>query len=187
MSELRRTFKNFSSLKKKLKEDKDIIIAMLNKDGFILKEMSEEYQNNEDLVIYALKTSGIEVLDILGLRNWLNGKDFVGKAIKKCPQVYHFLPEGLKKNQEIIKNLLSTRLGIKEAGELLTSKDFVLFAIRKVGVMVLEYLDDSLKNDIDIIKEAIINGPIYNIYSNMIGLKLKGNEELFSLAIENAE
>lgn len=176
----------YHSLNQELKINQDVIQAFLRKDGYFLCTLPEAFRKNKDWIVFALRFSGRELLERLSVTEWLKNPDFACKAVENCPEIYSNLEEKVKNHPEVITALLSKEAGIKRAGTLLNNREFVFMAVKSVGAVVMNHVNDSLKNDKVLIEELIQKVPIYKIKKHMIGDKLRGDLELLEHALKNA-
>ncbi len=120
-------------ISEKLKDDKDIALAVLNKD----------------FNYYSILTSISENLQ-------LNHREVVLELIKKCPHHYQSISENLKNDKKICLEALkkSTIIYPSFPEKMRQDKEFVLEAV-KINRQVVDYISVDLQKDEDIL--SVIN------------------------------
>ena len=128
-----------------------VLIAITNK--FSLLNISQDLQNDKDIVIAAVSQSGLMLQYTNDIMK--NDKDVVLAAIKSSPVSLIYASLNIKDDKDIILIAVS-QFGylLKYAStNLQNDKDVVLAAVEEHGNALL-YASNFLKNDIDVILKA---------------------------------
>ena len=140
----------------KLKEDKEIALIAVKKDGQALSYLSEQLREDKEVQNAALK-SGYP-LDIAS-DEIRNNKEVVLKSLEKCGADLEYVSDRLKDDKEVVliavKNDYENGETIQYASDRLKDdKDIILEAVR-VTPYALKYASDRLKNDKEVVLEAL--------------------------------
>jgi len=135
--------------------DKKEAIEIVKEDGFALETLSEEFKKDRDVVLEAIKTSGMG-----GLQNadkkFYKDKDLILIAVTKDGICLNRADENLKKDKEIV--LAACKNNGDALGDahdtLKKDKEIVLVAVKNSG-WALQHADENLKKDRDIVIEAV--------------------------------
>ena len=135
--------------------DKKEAIEIVKEDGFALETLSEEFKKDRDVVLEAIKTSGMG-----GLQNadkkFYKDRDLILIAVTKDGICLNRADENLKKDKEIV--LAACKNNGDALGDahdtLKKDKEIVLVAVKNSG-WALQHADENLKKDRDIVIEAV--------------------------------
>lgn len=174
-----------------LKDDNiNKIKDLISKDPVYCKYLSDDFFNNEDLALFAIKKDYNMILEIN--KEFLKDDDFIKSAIKQNGLILKHL-EKLQDNKDIVLlavkqnglaiKYVSPRLSrdkevieeaIKENRESVLkinngdiSKDVAL-TIVKIDGMLLEHLDNKHRKDEDVVREAVKQNSLASLYSNIL-------------------
>jgi hypothetical protein len=112
---------NLGCLKKRYRDDKDVVLAAVTKNGKALKFASVRLQNDKDVVLAAVTQNG-KALEFASVR-LQNDKDVVLVALEEHVNALKFASKELRKNEHLILEVV------------------------KYGFTCLEYVDKELLND----------------------------------------
>jgi len=128
----------YKKLPENLKQDIDIVKSILLRDGHLLSEMSDEFRNDPEVVIEAIK-----------------GSDTVINAIK------YALPGALTK--EVID--LAIQKGNVEATKYLLDNDYFVLRQLEVNPKIFANASERIRNDPEIVNIALLVNPnlLYNV------------------------
>ena len=135
--------------------DKKEALEIVKADGFALETLSEEFKKDRDVVLEAIKTSGMG-----GLQNadkkFYKDRDLILIAVTKDGICLNRADENLKKDKEIV--LAACKNNGDALGDahdtLKKDKEIVLVAVKNSG-WALQHADENLKKDRDIVIEAV--------------------------------
>ena len=135
--------------------DKVEALEIVKDDGFALDTLSEEFKKDRDVVIEAIKTSGMGGLQYAD-KSFYTDRDLILTAVMKDGRCLNRADENLKKDKEIVL------AACKNAGDALADahdtlkkdKEIVLVAVKNSG-WALQHADENLKKDRDIVIEAV--------------------------------
>jgi len=135
--------------------DKKEALEIVKEDGFALETLSEEFKKDRDVVLEAIKTSGMG-----GLQNadkkFYKDRDLILIAVTKDGICLNRADENLKKDKEIV--LAACKNNGDALGDahdtLKKDKEIVLVAVKNSG-WALQHADENLKKDRDIVIEAV--------------------------------
>jgi hypothetical protein len=135
--------------------DKKEALEIVKDDGFALETLSEEFKKDRDVVLEAIKTSGMGGLQYAD-KSFYKDRDLILIAVKKNGRCLNRADENLKKDREIVFAALENdgdALG--DAHDTLKKdKEIVLVAVKNSG-WALQHADENLKKDRDIVIEAV--------------------------------
>ena len=135
--------------------DKKEALEIVKDDGFALETLSEEFKKDRDVVLEAIKTSGMGGLQHAD-KSFYTDRDLILTAVMKDGRCLNRADENLKKDKEIVL------AACKNAGDALADahdtlkkdKEIVLVAVKNSG-WALQHADENLKKDRDIVIEAV--------------------------------
>lgn len=170
-----------------LKGDRDIILASVQMNGWVIKEIDKKFQEDWDIAMAAVVQNGLcmeevpaKLLDnkdfiteVLAKQNYhvfdfvsdkfKDDKEFIKKALVIEPWIYQFISQRLKEDEEIINFVVKkdSDVLILEYGpqSLSENKDFVLSIVR-VSPSQLQYASAKLRSDPDVIDATRAKSPI---------------------------
>lgn len=142
----------FQQLSERLKHNREFLITLIeNCSGgeFVLKFVSEQFKNDRELVLIAVKKYG-KVLEFAS-DTLKNDKEIVFEAMKKY-YYFEFVSKELKNNKEFVLQVmdLNTFAFKYLSDELQNDKDFIIKMVNKKP-SILNYVNDILQNDPDIL------------------------------------
>jgi hypothetical protein len=138
-----------------LKTDRDFLLEMVSLDAYCLEFFSEEFKQDEQIVLAAAKNFGDAALEF-GAEKFKTNKNILTEVVKSSQDALSFLAE----NEKNDKNLVIT--AVKHHGyalqyapeQLQNDKDVVIAAVRNYG-NALEYASEQLRNDKDVVITAV--------------------------------
>ena len=135
--------------------DKKEALEIVKDDGFALETLSEEFKKDRDVVIEAIKTSGMGGLQHAD-KSFYKDRDLILIAVTKNGRCLNRADENLKKDREIV--LAACKNDGDALGDahntLKKDKEIVLVAVKNSG-WALQHADENLKKDRDIVIEAV--------------------------------
>jgi hypothetical protein len=142
----------FEQLSERLKHNREFLITLIkNCSGgeFVLKFVSEQFKNDRELVLIAVKKYG-KVLEFAS-DTLKNDKEIVFEAMKKY-YYFEFVSEELKNNKEFVLQVMDLNtFDFKYLSDgLQNDKDFIIKMANKKP-SILNYVNDILQNDSDIL------------------------------------
>jgi uncharacterized protein (TIGR02145 family) len=173
-----------------LRNDFEIVIKAVIKNGLELEFASNELKNDREVVFQAVKKYHLGNATPLKFASdkLRNDREIVLEAVKKNENggVLEFASDELKNDREIVfeavkKNHKGFPTALKFASdELRNDREIVLEAVKKNGA-ALEFVSDELKNDREIVLEAVkIFGEAIEFASD----ELNNNREFIFAAIK---
>jgi heterodisulfide reductase subunit C len=129
-----------------LKKDKDVVLAAIKESHFAIWEMDDSLRKNKEIILMAVKdySEHLECADD-SLRK---DKKFILEAVNKNGFALEYTNNSLKKDKEVVlKALKAIRRDLKDSKNVEDEK--------QLRSNILEIIDESLKNDPDIL--AILN------------------------------
>ena len=152
----------FKYADKSLKNDNDIVMAVLANSGSSLEHVNPRFRKNREAVLLAVKASGLALR--FADNELRKDLEVVTAALRSYHGSYAYIDESLKKNREL------ALLAINKSGFNLKHMDFkfrqdkeiVLIALKK-HVKAIEFVDDSLLVDEEILK--IIKNSEHSAYA----------------------
>jgi CxxC motif-containing protein len=144
----------FGLLSNRLKNDRNFIVNLItNLYGaeFVLKYVSEQFKNDKELVLIAVKERG-RVLEYAS-DELKNDKEIVIEALKNDSSAFRFVSKELQIDKKFIVIVLKTVPHILQfvSEEFKDDKDLVL-EILKINANVLKFVSARLKNDIEVLE-----------------------------------
>ena len=141
-----------------LKTDRDFLLEIVSLDARCLKFFSEEFKQDEQIVLAAAKHFGDAALEF-GAEKFKTNKNIITEAVKSGRKALSFLAE----NEKNDKNLVITAVkhhgyALQYASEQLQNdKDVVIAAITAVDQYsnTLQYASEELRNDKDVVITAV--------------------------------
>jgi hypothetical protein len=198
----------FKYIDKKLRDSRDFILEIIQKNGNILNYLSDTMKNDTDIVKLAVSNTGNalkyanirfksdrnivkQAIETFGFALILANKIFqqdiqlVNAAISQNPVIYYYLNKKAKMVESTIRHFMSkvTKCNIIKMipDILLTNREFVLDLAKK-DINIVKYLSDEFKSDKEIILNAMkINGK----YLNLINDTLKSDKDIIFAALQN--
>ena len=137
-----------------LKKDRDIVLAVVKKNGELLDYACEELKGDKEIVLAAVKQNGHAL--IWASQDLMGDKEIVLYAVNTCGAVLCFASEKLKGDREIVLAAIKQYGGalLYACEELKGDKEIVLNAVKRNGDS-LEYASKELKGDKEIVLAAI--------------------------------
>jgi hypothetical protein len=157
------------------KNDKEIVLAAVQYNGKVLKFVSEDLKNDEEVAMHVLNSYGS--FEYIG-NGFKNNKEFYYKAakIKAFDSLDH---EFMDERDFVLKIVQLNGYLLESASEVLKDdKEIVLEAVKNSNS--LEFASDRLKNDEEIVLEYIKNFP-ESLYD--LGEKFFENKEFLFKAL----
>lgn len=165
-----------------LRDDIDVVLAAIEKDGKAILYASDNLKNNVDLVSQALKNgAGLSYFNYLPFK--LQNRENLLLTLNNGGGLIADIPTNLRSDKEIVM------IAVKYYGENLSQastelkndKEIVMAAVKSFGEM-LEYTSDELRNDPKIVLAAVTeNGAALKFASE----ELKNNREIAITAVRN--
>lgn len=165
-----------------LRNDMEVVLAAIQKDGRAISYASDNLKKNVDLVFESLKKgAGLRYFTYLPFD--LQTRENLLLTLKNGGGYIDFIPIDLRSDKEILmfaikyyaKNLSQA------SAELKNDKEIVLAAVKSSGE-VLEYVSDELRNDAEIVLAAVSqNGAALKFASE----EMKNNREITITAVSN--
>ena len=152
----------FKIASKKIKNDKNIVLAVMKKNGFLLEYTSDELKNDREVVIAAISNSNGQALKYAS-EQLKNDREVIFTALKYSSDLLKHASDEIKNDREIIIAALQ-----KNASEYRSE-------------CVLKYVSDDFKNDCEIVKIAIKNSDYALRYASD---KLKNDREFVMTAVK---
>lgn len=143
--------KAYDTLPQELKEDKDIVLAVLDKRPSILKSVWELFKDDFDVAKKGLEVDAGLFCYVFASEALQNNKELVKVAFKNYPHtdLLRRLPESLRADKEIV--MLAVKSGdmdgLQEASEELQDDEEVVELALKCCESQMEYASDRLKGD----------------------------------------
>ncbi len=161
--------------------DKKEALEIVKDDGFALETLSEEFKKDRDVVLEAIKTSGMGGLQHAD-KSFYKDRDLILTAVMKDGICLNRADENLKKDKEIVLAALENNGdALADAHDTLKKdKEIVLVAVKNSG-WALQHADENLKKDRDIVIEAVKQNGTAIEYAH---LDLKKDKEIALMAIE---
>lgn len=190
---------NFESVSDRLKSNKNFVLEAVKLDTqcYIVKYMSEELRNDEEIILQFIKNSeryiisngneGVErVFGYVG-ENLIKNRSFILKILKlesyTIHYIFDYMSEELRNDKEIaIAALKKSGSFISYLGEkLCDDEEFIMIAIRDIAE-VIDFASDRLKKN----KNFIIKALKYNVnIFPYISEELKDDEEIALVALKS--
>ena len=165
-----------------LRNDMEVVLAAIQKDGRAISYASDNLKKNVDLVFESLKKgAGLSYFTYLPFD--LQTRENLLLTLKNGGGDIDLIPIDLRSDKEILmfaikyyaKNLSQA------SAELKNDKEIVLAAVKSSGE-VLEYVSDELRNDPEIVLAAVSqNGAALKFASE----EMKNNKEITITAVSN--
>ena len=139
-----------------MKDDKEVMLAAVNKVGYALNLASERLKADQDVVLAAVKTYG----NALGLapEELRVDRDTVLAAVKRNGTAIQYAAPELRVDREVVLTTVSVYpFWLKYSPEVLRAdKEVVLTAVKQDG-RVLKYASDALRSDREVVLAAVQN------------------------------
>lgn len=137
-----------------IKDNENIMLYVVNKDGLLIIHGSTRIQNTKSIIITAIK-SNKKVLDYgyININNFKYDNDILHSAILQKPILIANFPD----NKFLVFQAISIDYTVFDfiSNNLKKDKEIVLYSIKKG--LSLEFIDNKLKYDIDVLKIALLN------------------------------
>lgn len=165
-----------------LRDDIDVVLAAIEKDGKAILYASDNLKNNVDLVSQALKNgAGLSYFNYLPFK--LQNRENLLLTLNNGGGLIADIPTNLRSDKEIV--MIAVKYygkNLRQAStELKNDKEIVMAAVKSCGEM-LEYTSDELRNDPKIVLAAVTeNGAALKFASE----ELKNNREIAITAVRN--
>lgn len=163
-----------------LRNDKQIVITALKRDGCELKYASESLRNDPEVVLLAgSKTSDAYVWASESL---LDDENFMYKAISISPDVILLASIRLKNNHDLIIHAINQSADVLRflSDDVRDNTQIILYAISK-NSDALRYASDRIRNSSDIVLQAVKK----HGRSIMFARTLFQNKEIVNAAAKN--
>ncbi len=162
--------------------DKKEALEIVIDNGFELEKLPMKFKKDRDVVLEAIKTSGLGGLQYAD-KSFYKDRDLLLTAVLTEGRCLSRADENLKKDKEIVL------AAIKQDGKALEyahdtfkkDKEIVLIAVKNAG-WALEHADKSLQKDRDIVIEAVKQSGTAIEYAHP---ELKKDKEIALMAIKN--
>jgi hypothetical protein len=136
-----------------IRDDENIMLYVVNKDGLLIIHGSSRIQNTKSIIITAI-ISNKKVLDYgyININNFKNDNDILYAAILQEPILIANFPD----NKFLALKAISLDYTVFDfiSNNLKKDKDIVLYSIK--NGLSLNYIDNSLKYDNDILNAALL-------------------------------
>ena len=179
----------FKIASKKIKNNKNIVLAVMKKNGYLLEYTSDELKNDREVVITAISNSNGQALQYAS-EQLKNDREVIFTALKYNSDLLKHASDELKNDREII--IAALQKNASEYGSecvlKYVSDDFKNdFEIVKIAIKnsdyALQYASDKIKNDREFVMTAVKkNGHALESASN----ELKNDHEIVMTAIKNS-
>ena len=160
---------------KKLKGDKEVVLAAVKQDGYALEYVDEKLKGDKEVILAAIKqnASFLRYAD----KKLKADKEVVLAAVKKNGSALQYADKKLKANKEVVLAAVKhDGSALKYADKSLKKdKEVVLAAVKRDG-RALKYADAILlKNKIFIMKAAKLNSEALK-YANELSLEEEASQ-----------
>ena len=169
---------------KELQQDKDLkalyeILTEVKDNGLNLKNASDEFIDNKDVVLAAVKQNGLALE--FASKKLQADKEVVKVAICSNPEAIEFASSELQNDKKFLLDVLAKNGWVLEylSDEFKKDKEIVLVAVAKDG-QALRYAPDKLKDDKEIVLAAVTNHCYALEYASE---KLKDDKEIVLVAV----
>ena len=135
--------------------DKKEALKLVQKSGYELENLPEEFKKDKDIVLEAVKQNGRALEYAVG--SLKKDKEIVLEAVKSSGRSFDYVDESLKKDKDIILEAVKQyhEDALKHIGvDLKKDKKFILELVKNNG-QHLKFADKSLKKDKEIVDAAI--------------------------------
>jgi len=165
-----------SSIDKKFRDNKEIVLEVVKKDGFALAFASNRLKDDKEVVLEAVKQDyGVLKLVSDRLRD---DEEVVLEAVKEDTGILKLISDRLKDDEDIILEAVKTSSyaleRVKDRSKYY-SKKVALEAVKK-NYRALEFISNKLRNDKDVALEAVKTS--HNAMK-LIGNQLKSKKNLY--------
>ena len=177
-------FKNlnlYRLLSKDLRNDKDIIIALLNNNPNFYEKLSDEIRSDFDIFLVVLNSKKLD-RNFIPLKyadeNIKNNKDLVFLSINRNSSSFEYASDKLKKDAEVV--LYAVNYNLSNINHIDSSfkndKEFMTRIILKYGIKALEYAGEDILKDKDFAIKLVNNfgSTVYRLLSD----DLQNDEEV---------
>ena len=164
-----------------LRNDMEVVLAAIQKDGRAISYASDNLKKNVDLVFESLKNgAGLSYFKYLPFD--LQTRENLLLTLKNGGGDIDLIPINLRDKEILMFAIKYYAKNLNQASvELKNDKEIVLAAVKSSGEM-LEYVSDELRNDPEIVLAAVSqNGAALKFASE----ELKNNEEIAITAVSN--
>jgi len=173
----------FEFLEIKFRDDEEIAYAAIRRKPFLLEFASDNLKNNKQLVIYALKKESHQALLSFASSQLQDDEQVVILAVSRDPSNFMYSSERLKKersfvlrivskngsclaiaptfwdDEEIVLAALKNGGSLEYASERLQGEHSIVLEAVKINGENFRYVSDSLKNNLEIVREAVLSDP----------------------------
>ena len=138
-----------------LREDREIVSLILQRDGLSLEHAAEDLKNDEALVDVAVRQHGKSLL--YAHERFRNDESMIALAFKTYPRIVKSMSDDLKRNKRFVSSLMDSNPGAIEYLDKRnrSDKDLMLQVCKKGGVELLRCASSALKSDKDFAKDVI--------------------------------
>ena len=151
---LKGIFAILSNLPDILRNDYELILKAVKKNGDVLQFASDDLKNNYNIVMEAVKQNGNTLK--YASDDLKNNENIVIEAVKKHGKALRYASDKLKSNYSIVMEAVrQDGYALQYASnELKNTYDIVMEAVKEYSY-ALEHASDDLKNNYDIVIEAV--------------------------------
>jgi hypothetical protein len=143
-----------------LQDDEEIVMLALKKSRYIdiLKYVSKNLQNNKNIILFAVQINGINLK--YASKELQNDKEIVITAIQNNLSALQYASKELQNDKKIIMIVISINVYLLQfvSEEFKNDKEIVTFAVKKSGC-VLQYASHNLRNDKDFLLSFLKENP----------------------------
>jgi transposase len=166
-------------MRKALRSDREIVLAALRKNRWVLEHVAEKFKVDREIVLAAVKQWGLALE--YAAKSLQSDREIVLAAVKKNGNALEHAAEKLKADREIVLAALNQNgTALKYAAEKFKAdREIVLAAVKQWGI-ALEYAAKSLQSDREIVLSAVNQTGIALKYA---AEKLKADREIVLAAV----
>ncbi|MGL6120633.1 MAG: DUF4116 domain-containing protein, partial [Fusobacteriaceae bacterium] len=163
------------------RNNKDIVLTAVKKNGLDLQDASKELQNDKEIVLAAVTNSG-DALQYAS-KELQNDKEIVLAAVTNYGWGLHYASEEFKNDKDIVLAAVTKNgYALQDASEKLKNdKEFVLAAVTKNGY-ALQYASNEFRKDKDIVLAAVTN---YGDALHYASEEFKNDKDIVLAAVTN--
>lgn len=148
---------NLQNVPQELRDDRDVVLAAIEKNGLDLQYAAKKFQNDPTIVLVAVKQNGLALE--FASEELRNKNEIVIPALCKTLHAFQHVSNRIKNDKEFIDGAMmglgATVLNYASK-EIRNNKDFMLQCVKKKGLVVM-YASDELKKDKEIAAASIIS------------------------------
>ncbi|WP_253705262.1 DUF4116 domain-containing protein [Endozoicomonas ascidiicola] len=138
-----------------LKNDPDVFIAALRQDYEAFKYAGADWKQNREAVLAVVRQHGYYLRNVADA--FKQDAEIVSAAMENHTFAFHFAGDRFKDNEEYVRKAITQRTSNMEyaSDRYRGNKQFVSEVIRQHGGNILEYVNDELKNDPQVVLTAL--------------------------------